>query len=148
MKMSVPARRRGDILHEDPESNGGDGGHHQKSVKEARTIHLNSPQEHKFCSNQVTTAKYNFFTFLPKFLFEQFRRYANVFFLAIGLLQQIPDVSPTGRYVTLVPFTIILCLTAFKELIEDWKRHLADRRVNNAEAQVFSLNKVGWPTVF
>ena len=139
--MPVPVRRRGDILHEDPESNG-DVGHHPKSVKETRTIHNNSQQEHKFCSNQVTTAKYNFFTFLPKFLFEQFRRYANVFFLAIGLLQQIPDVSPTGRYVTLVPFTIILCLTAFKELIEDWKRHLADRRVNNAEAQVFCLLKV------
>jgi phospholipid-transporting ATPase len=30
------------------------------------------------------------FSFLPKFLFEQFRRYANVFFLVIGLLQQVP----------------------------------------------------------
>ena len=27
------------------------------------------------------------FTFAPKFLFEQFRRYANVFFLFIALLQ-------------------------------------------------------------
>jgi phospholipid-transporting ATPase len=55
---------------------------------------------------------------------------------------QIPDVSPTGRYVTLVPFTVILGLTAIKELIEDWKRHLADRRVNNALAEVYSLEKV------
>ena len=60
--MPVPVRRRGDILHEDPESNG-DVGHHPKSVKETRTIHINSQQEHKFCSNQVTTAKYNFFTY-------------------------------------------------------------------------------------
>ena len=29
-------------------------------------------------------------TFLPQFLLEQFRRYANIFFLTIGLLQQIP----------------------------------------------------------
>ncbi len=61
-----------------------------------------------FVSNKVSTAKYSPATFLPKFLFEQFRRYANVFFLAVGLLQQIPDVSPTGRLVTVVPFGIIL----------------------------------------
>ena len=41
-------------------------------------------------------------------------RYANIFFLGIGLLQQIPGVSPTGRYVTIVPFFLILCLTAAK----------------------------------
>ena len=34
-----------------------------------------------------STAKYSFLSFLPKFLFEQFRRYANVFFLFIALLQ-------------------------------------------------------------
>ncbi|MCP4700073.1 MAG: hypothetical protein GY862_24955 [Gammaproteobacteria bacterium] len=34
-----------------------------------------------------STAKYNVLTFLPRFLFEQFRRYANVFFLIIALLQ-------------------------------------------------------------
>jgi len=34
-----------------------------------------------------STAKYNFISFLPKFLFEQFRRYANIFFLFIALLQ-------------------------------------------------------------
>lgn len=34
-----------------------------------------------------STAKYNFLTFLPKFLLEQFSRYSNVFFLFIALLQ-------------------------------------------------------------
>ena len=34
-----------------------------------------------------STAKYTAMTFFPKFLFEQFRRYANVFFLFIALLQ-------------------------------------------------------------
>ena len=54
--------------------------------------------------NYIITAKYTPWSFLPKFLFEQFRRYANCFFLMIGLLQQIPDVSPTGRYVTISKF--------------------------------------------
>lgn len=59
-------------------------------------------------------------SFLPSFLFEQFRRYSNCFFLLIALLQQIPDVSPTGRYTTLVPLIFILAVSAIKEIIEDF----------------------------
>ena len=64
--------------------------------------------------NYIITAKYTPLTFLPKFLFEQFRRYANIFFLAIGLFQQWPGISPTGKYVTIVPFIGILIVTALK----------------------------------
>ena len=72
----------------------------------------------------------------PQFLYEQFRRYANIFFLCIGLLQQIPNVSPTGRFVTIVPFTIILILTAMKEIVEDIKRHRADDKVSYTNCNV------------
>uniref|UniRef100_A0A8D3AJ75 Phospholipid-transporting ATPase n=1 Tax=Scophthalmus maximus TaxID=52904 RepID=A0A8D3AJ75_SCOMX len=71
--------------------------------EDARLIHLNQQQFTKFCCNRVSTAKYNVLTFLPRFLYSQFRRAANAFFLFIALLQQIPDVSPTGRWTTLVP---------------------------------------------
>ena len=37
--------------------------------------------------NEIKTYKYSTFTFLPKCLFEQFRRVANVYFLAISVLQ-------------------------------------------------------------
>uniref|UniRef100_A0A8C5BK39 Phospholipid-transporting ATPase n=1 Tax=Gadus morhua TaxID=8049 RepID=A0A8C5BK39_GADMO len=65
------------------------------------------------------TAKYNALTFMPRFLFAQFRRAANSFFLVIAMLQQIPDVSPTGRWTTLVPLVAILLVAAVKEIIED-----------------------------
>uniref|UniRef100_A0A673HLZ4 Phospholipid-transporting ATPase n=1 Tax=Sinocyclocheilus rhinocerous TaxID=307959 RepID=A0A673HLZ4_9TELE len=68
------------------------------------------------------TAKYNVLTFLPRFLYSQFRRAANSFFLFIALLQQIPDVSPTGRWTTLVPLLFILVVAAVKEFIEDLVR--------------------------
>uniref|UniRef100_A0A8C3TX47 Phospholipid-transporting ATPase n=1 Tax=Catharus ustulatus TaxID=91951 RepID=A0A8C3TX47_CATUS len=68
---------------------------------------------------RFSTAKYNIITFLPRFLYSQFRRAANAFFLFIALLQQIPDVSPTGRYTTLVPLLFILAVAAVKEIIED-----------------------------
>ncbi|MGH0152378.1 UNVERIFIED_CONTAM: hypothetical protein FKN15_029515 [Acipenser sinensis] len=80
-------------------------------------------QDHASVSARVAalanTAKYNVLTFFPRFLYSQFRRAANSFFLFIALLQQIPDVSPTGRYTTLVPLLFILIVAAVKEFIED-----------------------------
>uniref|UniRef100_A0A8C4S4V2 P-type ATPase N-terminal domain-containing protein n=1 Tax=Erpetoichthys calabaricus TaxID=27687 RepID=A0A8C4S4V2_ERPCA len=96
----------------------------------ARTIYLNHAQQTKFCDNHVSTAKYGVLTFFPRFLYEQIRRAANAFFLFIALLQQIPDVSPTGRYTTLVPLLFILTIAGIKEIIEDYKRHKADNTVN------------------
>jgi hypothetical protein len=40
--------------------------------------------------------------------------------VSLVLLQQIPDVSPTGRYTTLVPLVIILTIAGIKEIIEDF----------------------------
>jgi hypothetical protein len=93
------------------------------------------PAQQKFMNNSVryvavspvvalaphsSTAKYNVFTFLPRFLMEQFRRYANIFFLTISVVQQIPSVSPTGRFTTLLPLCVILCVSALKELYVDF----------------------------
>lgn len=38
---------------------------------------------------------------------------------SLYLSQQIPDVSPTGRWTTLVPLLFILVVAAVKEIIED-----------------------------
>ncbi|XP_077649265.1 phospholipid-transporting ATPase IB isoform X2 [Urocitellus parryii] len=111
----------------------------------ARTIYLNQPHLNKFCDNQISTAKYSVLTFLPRFLYEQIRRAANAFFLFIALLQQIPDVSPTGRYTTLVPFIIILTIAGIKEIVEDFKRHKADNAVNKKKAIV--LRNGMWHTI-
>uniref|UniRef100_A0A670J5J9 Phospholipid-transporting ATPase n=1 Tax=Podarcis muralis TaxID=64176 RepID=A0A670J5J9_PODMU len=113
--------------------------------EEVRTIFINQPQFSKFCNNHVSTAKYNLITFLPRFLYSQFRRAANAFFLFIALLQQIPDVSPTGRYTTLVPLLFILIVAAVKEIIEDIKRHKADNAVNKKKIQV--LRNGAWEIV-
>ncbi|XP_031407953.1 phospholipid-transporting ATPase IB [Meleagris gallopavo] len=83
-----------------------------------------------------STAKYSVVTFLPRFLYEQIRKAANAFFLFIALLQQIPDVSPTGRYTTLVPLLFILTVAGIKEIIEDYKRHKADSAVNKKKTVV------------
>ena len=63
----------------------------KKPTPPQRTIYFNDRDKNrsgvKFCSNRISTTKYNILTFLPRFLFDQFRRYANLFFLFIALLQ-------------------------------------------------------------
>ncbi|KAF2112573.1 hypothetical protein BDV96DRAFT_497629 [Lophiotrema nucula] len=104
-----------------------------------RIIHLNNPpanSQNKYVDNHISTAKYNVFTFLPKFLYEQFSRYANLFFLFTAILQQIPGISPTKRYTTIVPLGVVLLVSAIKELIEDFRRKKSDQSLNDSKAQV------------
>ncbi|XP_018022182.1 phospholipid-transporting ATPase IB [Hyalella azteca] len=70
---------------------GSGGGGMAGSQQQHRTIIFNDPQLQKYCSNAISTAKYRYrlLFFLPMFLFEQFRRYANIFFLVIALLQRV-----------------------------------------------------------
>ncbi|KAG8520253.1 Phospholipid-transporting ATPase IB, partial [Galemys pyrenaicus] len=58
---------------------------------------------------------------------------------------QIPDVSPTGRYTTLVPLIIILTIAGIKEIVEDFKRHKADNAVNKKKTIV--LRNGMWQTI-
>ncbi|KAN0083007.1 hypothetical protein V8E54_002095 [Elaphomyces granulatus] len=104
-----------------------------------RIIMLNNPPANalqKFVDNHISTAKYNYFSFLPKFLFEQFSKYANLFFLFTACLQQIPNITPTNRYTTIVPLMIVLLVSAIKELIEDYKRRNSDKSLNYSKARV------------
>eukprot|EP00051_Salpingoeca_urceolata_P032761 m.17242 g.17242 ORF g.17242 m.17242 type:complete len:1165 (+) comp5427_c0_seq1:383-3877(+) len=110
-------------------------------AEEHRIVYINLPPPEDtppFLTNWISTAKYGALTFVPKFLFEQFSRYANVFFLFASCIQQVDGVSPTGRYTTIVPLSLILIVTAIKELLEDWKRHRADDEVNHRLVKVLS----------
>ncbi|XP_011055013.1 PREDICTED: probable phospholipid-transporting ATPase IA isoform X3 [Acromyrmex echinatior] len=117
----------------------------QQNDGEERVIFVNAPhQPAKYKNNHITTAKYSFLSFVPLFLFEQFRRYSNCFFLFIALMQQIPDVSPTGRWTTLVPLIFILSVSALKEIVEDVKRHRADDEINMREVEVLREGRWQW----
>lgn len=118
-----------------------------------RIIHLNNPPANsgkRYVDNHVSTAKYNVATFLPKFLFEQFSKYANLFFLFTAALQQIPNISPTNRYTTIGPLIVVLLVSAGKELVEDFKRKNSDKSLNHSKARVLrgsTFENVKWVNV-
>lgn len=111
-----------------------------KELTGERLIYLNdvarNEREFKYMSNYVSTTKYNVVTFLPKFLLEQFSKYANLFFLFTACIQQIPNVSPTNQYTTIAPLSLVLLVAAFKEMTEDIKRRNSDSELNARHAQV------------
>jgi phospholipid-transporting ATPase len=110
-----------------------------------RMIYSNLP-DRKLPDNRIETSKYNFFTFLPKNLFEQFRKFANIYFLLIGGLQMIKEISTSsGQPVIYLPLMVILIITALKDLIEDLKRHKSDREENSK--QCLLLRNHGWERV-
>lgn len=87
-------------------------------------------------SNEIHTAKYTVLNFIPKNLFEQFRRVANVYFLMLIILQGIPIFSNTNIFLAASPLVSILLVTGIKDAVEDWKRQKSDNLVNNSTVQV------------
>jgi phospholipid-transporting ATPase len=106
-----------------------------------RVIHLNdkvSNNAFRYGDNHVSTTKYNFATFLPKFLVQEFSKYANVFFLFTSAIQQVPNVSPTNRYTTIGTLFVVLLVSALKEIMEDIKRSNSDKELNDSKVEVLS----------
>uniref|UniRef100_A0A8B9Q2S2 Phospholipid-transporting ATPase n=1 Tax=Apteryx owenii TaxID=8824 RepID=A0A8B9Q2S2_APTOW len=76
-------------------------------------------------SNSIKTSKYNFFTFLPLNLFEQFQRIANAYFLFLLILQLIPQISSLSWFTTVVPLVLVLAVSGAKDAIDDFVRLLS-----------------------
>ncbi|EEY54327.1 phospholipid-transporting ATPase, putative [Phytophthora infestans T30-4] len=88
-----------------------------------------------YSANTVRSSKYSALNFLPKSLFEQFRRVANFYFLIISLLQLCTDLSPTNEYSTIGPLMLVLTATMIKEGLEDRARHQQDWVVNHGKVE-------------
>ncbi|XP_039517002.1 phospholipid-transporting ATPase IC [Pimephales promelas] len=90
----------------------------------------------RYSGNAIKTYKYNFFTFLPLNMYEQFKRAANLYFLCLLILQIIPQISTLPWYTTLVPLVLVLGITAIKDLVDDLARHRMDKEINNRRCDV------------
>lgn len=106
----------------------------------SRIVHCNQPRLHvkkplRYTSNNISTTKYNVVTFLPKALFEQFRRAANIYFLLAACLS-LTSISPFSAVSMIAPLAIVVGLTMAKEAVEDWRRFIQDMKVNNRKVGV------------
>ncbi|CAJ0580607.1 unnamed protein product, partial [Mesorhabditis spiculigera] len=92
------------------------------------------PNAH-FATNRICTTKYSVITFIPRNLFEQFHRLANVYFVFIVILNMF--IQTFGKYLAMLPITFVLAITAVKDAIEDFRRYNSDRKINHQTCRVW-----------
>ncbi|XP_042236307.1 phospholipid-transporting ATPase IF-like isoform X2 [Homarus americanus] len=116
-------------------------------IATSRTVLINRrPFSHllplpRYPGNTITTAKYTLLTFLPKNLFEQFRRLANFYFLCLAIIHVTIN-SPVSPLTSVLPLVLVICVTAVKQGYEDWLRHREDNKVNNSPSRVLLEGEV------
>ncbi|XP_052793308.1 phospholipid-transporting ATPase VB-like isoform X2 [Mya arenaria] len=90
-----------------------------------------------FASNGIKTTKYSLITFLPKNLFEQFHRFANLYFLFVVALNWVPQVQAFGKEIAMIPILFVLTVTSVKDAFEDYRRYRSDKKVNGSTCRVY-----------
>lgn len=110
----------------------------------SRVVFCNEPQVHKrkpykYTNNSVSTKKYTAVTFLPKALFEQFRRVANLYFLLTAALS-ITSWAPVKPVSLIAPLVFVVGISMLKEAVEDWYRFLQDLNVNTRTVKAHAGN--------
>ena len=106
------------------------------------SAHSNSRQQQLHVqqrqTNRIKTTKYSWLTFLPKNLFEQFHRFANIYFLSIIILNWVPAVNAFGKEIAMFPLMFVLLVTAVKDLFEDRRRYQSDQEINNKNCKSYN----------
>ncbi|XP_073221222.1 probable phospholipid-transporting ATPase 8 isoform X2 [Cicer arietinum] len=120
-------------------------GHSQIGQKGySRVVYCNDPDnieaiQLNYGGNYVSTTKYTVFNFIPKSLFEQFRRVANIYFLIVACVSFSP-LAPYNPLSIFAPLVVVIGATTVKEAVEDWRRRKQDIEANNRKVQVYGRN--------
>lgn len=107
----------------------------------SRVVYCNDPDNPdavrlNYRRNYVFTTKYTVANFIPKSLFEQFRRVANIYFLVVAFVSFSP-LAPYSAPSVLLPLVVVIGGTMAKEGVEDWRRRKQDIEVNNRKVEVY-----------
>ncbi|XP_055013143.1 phospholipid-transporting ATPase VA-like [Boleophthalmus pectinirostris] len=88
-------------------------------------------------NNRIRTTKYTLLSFIPRNLFEQLHRVANIYFIFLAALNFVPVVEAFEPEVALIPIILVLLVTALKDFWEDLRRFRSDREVNRLKCRVY-----------
>lgn len=118
-----------------------------------RVLYNELPKDHQtnysneYPSNFIRTTKYSLLNCLPKSLLLQFKRYANIYFLIVAILQTFPTISPLQPFSAIAPLCFVLSLSLLREWMEDYERYKSDLEINKCTCVVLANgvhNKTQW----
>ncbi|XP_013373547.1 PREDICTED: probable phospholipid-transporting ATPase VD isoform X2 [Chinchilla lanigera] len=90
-----------------------------------------------YMNNRIRTTKYTLLNFVPRNLFEQFHRAANLYFLFLVVLNWVPLVEAFQKEITMLPLVVVLTIIAIKDGLEDYRKYKIDKRINNLVTKVY-----------
>ncbi|KAM4807901.1 phospholipid-transporting ATPase IK [Rhinophrynus dorsalis] len=93
-------------------------------------------KKNKYADNSIRTNKYNFLTFIPLNLYEQFHRAANLYFLFIIILQTVPAISTVPWFAIMLPLVFLLVIRGIRDLLDDIARNRSDKDINNRPCKI------------
>ena len=101
-------------------------------LKNLRSFSINQPlpNNQQYGSNYIKTTKYTFYSFLPLSILNQYKRIANIYFLALSVLCLIPEISPWDPVTQIAPTVFVLGIAIIREAIEDYYRYKSDTLSN------------------
>nr|XP_039324022.1 probable phospholipid-transporting ATPase VD isoform X3 [Saimiri boliviensis boliviensis] len=91
-----------------------------------------------YVNNRIRTTKYTLLNFVPRNLFEQFHRAANLYFLFLVVLNWVPLVEAFQKEITMLPLVVVLTIIAVKDGLEDYRKYKIDKQINNLITKVYS----------
>ncbi|TPX51822.1 hypothetical protein SeLEV6574_g00051 [Synchytrium endobioticum] len=97
--------------------------------------------KHAKNANYIKTTKYSLLTFLPLNLYNQFKRFYNLYFLVAAFSVFLPGGDTLSPISQVLPLVLVLIVNAIKEIIEDYLRWRADQAANNAPAIIVRNGK-------
>ncbi|NWH99277.1 ATP9A ATPase, partial [Tichodroma muraria] len=102
-----------------------------------RTVWLGHPEkrDQRYPRNVINNQKYNFFTFLPGVLFNQFKYFFNLYFLLLACSQFVVEMRLGALYTYWVPLGFVLAVTVIREAAEEIRCYMRDKEVNS---QIYS----------
>uniref|UniRef100_A0A8D2N9R8 Phospholipid-transporting ATPase n=1 Tax=Zonotrichia albicollis TaxID=44394 RepID=A0A8D2N9R8_ZONAL len=102
-----------------------------------RSVWLGHPEkrEQRYPRNVINNQKYNFFTFLPGVLFNQFKYFFNLYFLLLACSQFVVEMRLGALYTYWVPLGFVLAVTMIREAAEELRCYMRDKEVNS---QIYS----------
>ncbi|GAV51759.1 hypothetical protein ZYGR_0AF02300 [Zygosaccharomyces rouxii] len=98
--------------------------------------------EQPYVGNEITSSRYTICSFLPRQIYAQFSKLANVYFFLVAILQMVPGWSTTGSYTTIVPLCVFMGISMAREAFDDFRRHRLDREENDRTVKVLRKTNI------
>lgn len=109
-----------------------------------RQVIIGNSEENReiYESNYISTTRYTVYNFFFKALLLQFKRYANIYFLIMAILQSIPRISPLNPLASIAALAFVIGLSMLREALEDYSRYKSDIELNSSKA--WKYEDGGW----